>query len=162
YFYDELGSLLFEAICFTPEYYLTRAETEILAEHADEIIELVSGFESPRGPQPVQGKPAARLIELGSGSAVKTRYLIEALLRRQPALHYLPVDISTETLRRSSEELLQSYPGLRVTACAGDYFTVMRAMDGTDSHVALPDSKAAGETLRSRCLTDGAERSIVL
>src|SRR5262249_6325933 len=128
----------------------------------DEIIELVSGFESPRGPQPVQGKPAARLIELGSCSAVKTRYLIEALLRRQPALHYLPLDISTETLRRTSEELLQSDPGLRVWACAGDYFTVMRAMDGTDSHVALPDSKAAGETLRSRCLTDGAERSIVL
>jgi len=161
YFYDELGSLLFEAICFTPEYYLTRAETEILAEHAGEIIELAAGFDSRYGAQTARGK-TTRLIELGSGSAIKTRYLIEALLRHQQTLHYLPVDISTETLRRSSEELLQSYPGLSVTASAGDYFTVMRAMDGMDKHAPRPDSRTPGETLRSRCLTDGAERSIVL
>jgi L-histidine N-alpha-methyltransferase len=166
YFYDELGSLLFEAVCFTPEYYLTRAETEILTDYADEIIELAAGFDRPAAAQPARGKPTARLIELGSGSAIKTRYLIEALLRRQDTLHYLPVDISTETLRRSSEELLQSYPGLRITAGAGDYFTVLRAMEGIDpleggAGVAR-GANTTGETLRSRCLRDGADRSIVL
>ena len=75
YFYDELGSHLFAAICALPEYYLTRAETAILSQHAREMV---------AGPA-----PPVRLIELGSGDAVKTRYLIEALLTRQPELEYL-------------------------------------------------------------------------
>ena len=88
YFYDDLGSQLFEAICLLPEYYLTRAESEILRNHSDEIVSSVEG--------PV------RLIELGSGSAEKTRYLIEALLAKQQELHYLPIDISDVSLDRSS------------------------------------------------------------
>src|ERR1043165_1616112 len=64
YFYDDLGSKLFEAICRLPEYYLTRAESEILNRHAGAIIEATQG--------------PARLIELGSGSAEKTRHLIDA------------------------------------------------------------------------------------
>src|SRR5215470_5268459 len=51
FFYDELGSLLFEAICFTPEYYLTRSETEILTNYAHDIIELASGFGRQGGAQ---------------------------------------------------------------------------------------------------------------
>jgi dimethylhistidine N-methyltransferase len=114
YFYDELGSQLFEAICLLPEYYLTRAESEILSRHADEIVSSVEG--------------PARLIELGSGSADKTRYLIEALLARQPELHYLPIDISDVALDRSSAVLLHIYPRLRITAYAADYFTALRAL----------------------------------
>lgn len=114
YFYDELGSQLFEAICRLPEYYLTRAESEILRVNAREITGSVPG--------PV------RVVELGSGSAEKTRYLIEALLARQAGLHYLPIDISEASLERSSRELLQIYPGLRITAFAGDYFTALRAL----------------------------------
>src|SRR5438309_4629832 len=79
YFYDELGSHLFEAICHLPEYYLTRAETAILKQYAGVMVGRLSGQIS--------------LVELGSGSAVKTRYLIEALLARQPRLHYQPIDI---------------------------------------------------------------------
>src|SRR6186997_3598814 len=71
YFYDELGSQLFEAICLLPEYYLTRAENEILEKYADEIVKSVDG--------------EITLIEMGSGSASKTRLIIEALLRKQPA-----------------------------------------------------------------------------
>jgi dimethylhistidine N-methyltransferase len=117
YFYDALGSQLFEAICLLPEYYLTRAESEILRDYADQIV---STIESP-----------ARLIELGSGSADKTRYLIEALLRRQSELHYIPIDISDVSLERSSAVLLHSYPRLRVTAYAADYFTALRALAET-------------------------------
>lgn len=114
YFYDDLGSQLFEAICRLPEYYLTRAESEILSNYADEIVGAVKG--------PV------RLIELGSGSADKTRYLIEALLRRQSELHYLPIDISDVSLDRSSAILLHHYSRLRITAYAADYFTALRAL----------------------------------
>src|SRR5207249_10087982 len=64
YFYDARGSELFEEICRLPEYYLTRAERSILEAHAGEIASLFS-------------EPVA-LVELGSGSAVKTRLLIEA------------------------------------------------------------------------------------
>lgn len=114
YFYDELGSRLFEAICWLPEYYVTRAESEILQTTADEIV---SSFEG-----------SVRLLELGSGSAEKTRYLIEALLAKQPRLHYLPVDISDSSLELSSQRLLRLYPGLRITAFAADYFTALQAL----------------------------------
>lgn len=110
YFYDELGSILFEAICRLPEYYLTRAEDEIFAARADEIVERAR-----------EGAPRLALLELGSGSATKTRRIIEALLDGQPDLLYAPVDISPEVLEAGSRVLLQSYPALRVRAYAGDY-----------------------------------------
>jgi len=109
YFYDELGSRLFEAICLLPEYYLTRAESEIFARRAGEIAERAA-----RG-------SAVTLFELGSGSASKTRRVIEALLRRQARLLYVPVDISTPALEESARALLQDYPPLTVEAYAGDY-----------------------------------------
>ncbi len=114
YFYDDLGSRLFEAICFLPEYYLTRAESEILQSNA---VDIVSSIEGP-----------VRLLELGSGSSEKTRYLIEALLAKQPELHYLPVDISDSSLELASQRLLRLYPGLRITAFAADYFTALKAL----------------------------------
>src|SRR5690349_1171895 len=100
YFYDELGSRLFEAITALPEYYLTRAEAEILTAHAGEIAAAVSG--------PV------RLLELGSGDGQKTRLLIEALLARQGELEYLPIDISASAVEASSRALLLTYPNLRI------------------------------------------------
>ena len=108
YFYDELGSQLFEAICLLPEYYLTRAENEILQRYADQIAASVEGEKT--------------LVEMGSGSASKTRLLIEALLRSQPELLFMPVDISATALESSSRILLQSYPRLRIEAFAADYF----------------------------------------
>ena len=114
YFYDDLGSRLFEAICSLPEYYLTRAESEILRTRVREIVRAI---ESP-----------VRLVELGSGNAEKTRFLIEAILERQGELHYFPVDISPESLERSSAVLLDLFPRLRITAYAAEYFTAMRTL----------------------------------
>ncbi|HEY0729750.1 MAG TPA: L-histidine N(alpha)-methyltransferase, partial [Pyrinomonadaceae bacterium] len=111
YFYDELGSQLFEAICLLPEYYLTRAENEILKHYADEIAGSVDG--------------QITLVEMGSGSASKTRLVIEALLRRQQQLLFMPVDISASALESSSRILLQSYPRLTIEAYAADYFAGM-------------------------------------
>lgn len=108
YFYDELGSQLFEAICLLPEYYLTRAENEILQRYADEIAGSIDG--------------QITLVEMGSGSASKTRLIIDALLRRQQQLLFMPVDISASALESSSRILLQSYPRLTIEAYAADYF----------------------------------------
>jgi dimethylhistidine N-methyltransferase len=126
YFYDALGSALFEAICHLPEYYLTRAEDEILSHHAAEIVAAI--------PRPstnaslfhdadvyLAALSAVTLVEFGSGSSVKTRRIIESLLLRQARLTYIPVDISTSALEASARALLESYPALRVEAYAGDY-----------------------------------------
>src|ERR1700742_640591 len=72
YFYDDLGSRLFDAIFLLPEDYLTRAEAQIFARHAAEIVERAGA-----------GAGRLTLFELGSGSASKTRRIIDALLARQ-------------------------------------------------------------------------------
>ncbi|HTU69419.1 MAG TPA: L-histidine N(alpha)-methyltransferase [Candidatus Baltobacteraceae bacterium] len=113
YFYDELGSALFDAVTYTPEYYLTSSETEILREWGWEIVRVLD--------EPVD------FLELGSGSANKTRLLIEEALRVQPNLHYSPIDISADALRNASLALVERYAALSVRAYAGDYFTVLRS-----------------------------------
>jgi dimethylhistidine N-methyltransferase len=118
YLYDPLGSQLFDAICLVPEYYLTRAENEILSRYADEIVAALPGQKT--------------LIEMGSGSASKTRLIIEAMLRRQRSLTYIPVDISASALITASRVLLQSYPELNIRAYASDYYTAIEAMDVPD------------------------------
>jgi dimethylhistidine N-methyltransferase len=103
YFYDAEGSRLFEEICTLEEYYLTRAEHEILEAHAHAIV----------------GEGPLELIELGSGNAQKTRVLLSAA---SGPLHYVPIDVSREMLEETSRSLEREYPRLRVTAFAGDYF----------------------------------------
>src|SRR5579863_576988 len=111
YHYDTVGSALFDAVTHLPEYYLTRAETEILSDWGWQIVRVLDA--------PLD------FLELGSGSAVKTRLLIGEALRIQPELHYSPVDISTQAVRESSLALVQAYSGLSVRAYAGDYFDVL-------------------------------------
>jgi L-histidine N-alpha-methyltransferase len=118
YLYDALGSRLFEAICELPEYYPTRAETEIFTRDAAEIIAEVTRE---------KGEPV-RLVELGSGDGRKTRLLIEALVDRQGALRYLPIDVSRSALEQSAEQLLQTFPDLSVSAFVADYQTGLRAL----------------------------------
>ncbi len=116
HFYDELGSALFDAITRLPEYYVTRAETEVLTSFGDEIA---GAFGTP-----------VRLIELGAGSARKTRLLFDALLRRQPALEYVPVDVDAAMLERSGRTLLDEYPSLRITAVCSDFRDLSRGLAG--------------------------------
>ncbi|MEW1695321.1 MULTISPECIES: L-histidine N(alpha)-methyltransferase [unclassified Streptomyces] len=104
WFYDARGSVLFEEITRLPEYYPTRAEREILKERAPEVA-AVTG--------------ARTLVELGSGSSEKTRFLIDALL---PGLDsYVPVDVSESALTGAAEALLAERPGLRVHALVADF-----------------------------------------
>ena len=92
YLYDEVGSALFEAICVLQEYGLTRADTRLLRENAPEIVSRV--------PSPV------RVVELGSGSGKKTRWILEALSQRQ-ITYYYPIEISPHALAACEKELAQ-------------------------------------------------------
>jgi L-histidine N-alpha-methyltransferase len=107
WFYDALGSALFDAICFLPEYYVMRAEAELLASYRTEIVDAFGAN--------------VRLVELGSGAARKTRLLLDVLTERQAEVEYVPVDVDAQMLERSGRELLKDYPTLRVLAVCSDF-----------------------------------------
>ena len=107
YFYDERGSQLFEQITELPEYYPTRAEREILAERSAEIVAAA-------------GEPET-LVELGSGSASKTRHLLSAMRDAGCLATYVPVDISEEITHETAEALVGEYPGLAVRGLVCDF-----------------------------------------
>jgi dimethylhistidine N-methyltransferase len=103
YFYDKKGSELFDAITDLPEYYPTRTEIALLKQYANDFAELL-------------GKDSI-LFELGSGSSLKIRILLEAL---KPKI-YVPMDISKEHLIESAQLLASDYPWLEVHANRVDY-----------------------------------------
>lgn len=92
YLYDEVGSTLFETICVLPEYGLTRADARLLERNAHEIVGKLRS--------PVQ------VAELGSGSGKKTRWILEALSKRQETF-YFPIEISPSALAACEKELRQ-------------------------------------------------------
>ncbi|ERN40848.1 putative methyltransferase [Rubidibacter lacunae KORDI 51-2] len=106
FFYDDRGSQLFEQICDLPEYYLTRAETAIFRQYADDIAAATG---------------ACDLVELGSGSSTKTRLLLDAYARADLPLHYIPIDISAGILVESAEQLAKDYPGIEIHSLVGTY-----------------------------------------
>jgi len=107
YFYDERGSRLFEDITELEAYYPTRRERQILAERSAEIVAAA-------------GHPAT-LIELGSGSASKTRHLLDAMRDAGSLRTYVPVDISEEITRETASALVAEYPGLDVHGLVCDF-----------------------------------------
>ena len=106
YFYDERGSALFEQITELPEYYLTRAERRLLE---SDIPDFIARF-----------RPRA-LVELGAGSASKTRVILDAMMDAGSAAQYVPVDVSGEFIEESASRLRENYEGLEVTTAVGDF-----------------------------------------
>jgi L-histidine N-alpha-methyltransferase len=106
HFYDARGAELFDRICELPEYYPTRAERAILDETADELAALTGAVE---------------LVELGSGTAAKTRVLLDALHDAGTLARYVPVDVTEAMVRDCAAELTEEYPGLRVHGVVGDF-----------------------------------------
>ena len=106
HFYDARGSELFDRITELPEYYPTRTERAILKSRATEIVEMTGANE---------------LVELGSGSASKTRVLLTAMADAGQLRRYVPIDVSETALRDSAVKLLQEYPGLRIHGLVGDF-----------------------------------------
>jgi L-histidine Nalpha-methyltransferase len=93
YFYDEVGSALFEVITLLPEYGLSRADERLLREHAEAMV------------RPLSSAPLV-VAELGSGSGKKTRWILEAIARREPTTYY-PIEISPAALTQCAKELGQ-------------------------------------------------------
>lgn len=106
HFYDARGAELFDRICELPEYYQTRAERAILELHATELSALTGAVE---------------LVELGSGTAAKTRVLLDALHAAATLERYIPVDVTESMVRDCAAELTDEYPGLRVHGVIGDF-----------------------------------------
>lgn len=103
YLYDAEGARLFDAICTTPEYYITRTEERMLRELAGEMAECVG--------------TGGLLVEPGSGNARKVRLLLEAI---RPAM-YMPVEICKSYLDRAVSELVEEYPWLNIRAARADF-----------------------------------------
>jgi|SRR5215468_4431284 len=106
YFYDATGSRLFEDITELPEYYLTRAEVALLAETVPALMREL-------GPVDV--------VELGAGSAIKTRQLLDTRNGNQQDLRYIPIDLDEGLMETAARRLLADYPFLRVEALVGDF-----------------------------------------
>jgi dimethylhistidine N-methyltransferase len=104
YLYDERGSALFDEICELDEYYLTRTELTILRRHVGEMADAIG--------------PDCAIIELGSGSGLKTRLLLEHVLEPRA---YFPVEISAEPLTRSASELAQRFPAIEIIPVCDDF-----------------------------------------
>jgi L-histidine N-alpha-methyltransferase len=104
FFYDERGSELFQKICELPEYYVTRAELQILKTHGRDIAKELG--------------PGIELIGLGTGAGTKTRFLLDELLK---PVAYVPVDISSEQLQQSSALFRKQFPDLEVLPVSADY-----------------------------------------
>ena len=106
YFYDEVGSQLFDQICDTPEYYPTRTEQALLERFADDIVQ--------------KTKPQC-IVELGSGSSRKISMVLAAIERSQARCRYVPFDVSHGMLEASSRDLVKRFPWLEVHGIVGDY-----------------------------------------
>ncbi len=106
HFYDARGAELFDQICDLPEYYQTRTERSILQGAAAQLASMTA---------------AAELVELGSGTAAKTRVLLDALHSAGTLQLYIPVDVTETMVRDCARELTSEYPGLRVHGVIGDF-----------------------------------------
>jgi dimethylhistidine N-methyltransferase len=150
YFYDELGSKLFAAICELPEYYLSRIEASIFETYQSEIAE-VAGV-------------GRTLIDLGAGNCAKAARLFPAL---QPA-QYVPVDISVDFLRDAVGDLQQRFPHIHMTGLGMDFSTALQLPDAVQRSKRLffypgssignftPDEASAFfQRLQAACESDG-------
>lgn len=113
FFYDDVGSELFEEICLLPEYYPTRTERSILVDRAAEIV-ATSGAEE--------------LVELGSGAATKTEILLDAMAEAGQLRLYVPFDVSEVMVERVAERLVERYDDLEVHGVVGDFLSHLGAI----------------------------------
>ena len=113
YFYDDIGSRIFQEIMNMPEYYLTDSEFEILSLQAKQIIEAVN-FDTP-----------FNIVELGAGDGFKTFKLLEYLVNNEIDFHYVPVDISQGAMDSLTKKLKEKLPNLSIHPRVGDYFEIL-------------------------------------
>ncbi len=119
YFYDDNGSRIFQDIMQMPEYYLTNCEHEIFTTWNEQIIDAF-----------IKDNLAFELIELGSGDGMKTKILLNSMVNRAVRFQYIPVDISRIANKQLVESLAVEIPELNVNAKTGDFFRVMKQLNG--------------------------------
>jgi dimethylhistidine N-methyltransferase len=117
FFYDTKGSKLFESICDLPEYYLTRAETRILEAASEPLAEKLPEIRT--------------LVELGSGSAVKTELLLQSFSKDRD-LSYVPIDVSKSALEESVERIAEQHPDLTLLPAVAEYESGLAAIQSID------------------------------
>jgi dimethylhistidine N-methyltransferase len=136
YFYDARGSLLFERITLLPEYYLTRAETEIIRERAGEIAAEASG--------------RIQVVEMGSGTSTKTVTLLEELLGTADRVTYLPVDVCGDVLEKSAATLRETLPHLTVEPIEARYREGLERVAGEGEVLLLWLGSSIGNLARDK------------
>jgi L-histidine N-alpha-methyltransferase len=120
YFYDKNGSHLFEQISRLPEYYLTRTEASILNDNSSEIVQILNSSRKG-GSRQGDDDGGISVIELGSGSSIKTRILLNQLLATNTRICYFPIDISYEMLQETTTQLKAQLPSIDVIGIPMDY-----------------------------------------
>lgn len=122
YFYDDLGSQLFQEIMALEEYYLTDCEFEILSTYKDRLLQIFS-----------EGDRPFDLVELGAGDGLKTKILLRHFLDRGASFDYRPIDISQQAMTHLTETLQQELPHLPVRGICDEYFHGLHALQADHS-----------------------------
>lgn len=118
-FYDAEGSRLFERITGLPEYYPTRTERAIFADHAETIVDAaMQVYRQAHG-----DRQPLRMLELGAGTATKTGILLAAAVRSQGGIDYLPIDVSEASLDEACTSLAVSHPRVHLIPQLANYVT---------------------------------------
>lgn len=120
YFYDDKGSQIFQDIMHMPEYYLTNCESKIFSEQKVEICRAFRGDNS-----------SFDLIEFGSGDGLKTKILLQHLLKTKAEFNYIPIDISSHANDLLERELKDVLPDLSIFPRTGDYFEIMKEIENS-------------------------------
>jgi dimethylhistidine N-methyltransferase len=151
YFYDKAGDKLFQQIMDSPEYYLTRAEMEIMQQQSDKLAKAV-----------LKREQSFDLVELGAGDATKSIHFLRALLKEGADFCYYPIDISTNVISLLEDTLPEELPGLQMKGIAGEYFEGLKKinkgnrmklvmfMGSTIGNMLPPDALAFCRELRNR------------
>jgi L-histidine Nalpha-methyltransferase len=124
YFYDQKGCDLFNAITHHSDYYLTQCEIEILNSHIKTIADLFS-------------REAFNLVELGPGEGIKTKIILDQLIKDNLSFTYMPIDISKKYLDDLSQEFLQTFPDLQLKTIQADWIEGLKHLDAAKRNIIL-------------------------
>jgi L-histidine N-alpha-methyltransferase len=119
YFYDDIGSGIFQDIMKMPEYYPTACEFEILSLQGEAIFKMLN-FDKPFS-----------VVEFGAGDGVKTRQLLKTLIEKGAEFSYVPIDISKKAIDELVVNMQQHLPGLHIEPKIGNYFSMMEELSGS-------------------------------
>jgi L-histidine Nalpha-methyltransferase len=129
YFYDQIGSDLFEKISEQPEYYLTRTESSLLEKYSKDIYRIC-------------GNRDISIVELGSGSSSKTRILLDTFLSLGGSIYYFPIDVSESMLSNSINNLFSSYRNLGIIGVCSEFSSgAKRVKEFITNHNGIPVKK---------------------